>query len=801
MSIQGYKVRAFRVCLLCALFVFGAAGQRSVADDEADIRALLADIDAKVVAHDASGVMAHYSSGFFHAGEGYDVQYARWTENLPEVSNFVFNVESIEIEGDFATVTGVIDILLIDGESFSMREPNDGDDGLGWLKREDGAWHVFGNQSRASEFYVSTINSITHGDKHLRIVFDSEYAVSNVVVSGSGFDNLSLQYDSGWDEYSAWLAPDPVPAVGTVYTFEVDYTDGVHETLQYSLQSWQTAAPEVSVIFSNGVPIFSWNDIRDQEPNVDGYMIKVSGSGVDWRMYDIPASQTSLVFNADGAFSGLLKSNEYYWIEFSVFNSQNNDYVATVTEFNLAGTPVSAVYRVYGGSSFSTSDTGYNPVAYGYAYLGEGNSTASFSGSYNVYIIKTAAGTPFHLDAVKGSNEQYMPQLNVGTIYSGNVDISALSAAQGPPDEVGLRVGASGNTGYYVVVATGKQLDSITVYLSDSPFEETSYNLLDYRGSWIPGTVWLYSGNDWDGVPSDARVELLSTNQSITCYTGGASATPYTQTVMDYASANGSANPDGSFTSSDSWSDYSSTASGSYSFWGDSYGVLADGGLDYGSTIAVGQTNQTSAPFYEEGSYLGVIEAAVTLIDVIDVTVPSDTYTDCLHLRFNLGGFMVWDEWWAQGVGVVKLQGVSGDGSGRLRELESYHLPFSIDDLDGDELPDWWETQYYSGATNAHPSAICANGVNTVLDAYVAGFDPTDPAAGFNVGLITNVPSGFVLNWVSVTDRLYSVWWSGSLTNAFVPLSTNITYPQESYTDAVHSAETQGYYRLKVEVE
>jgi PKD repeat protein len=47
-------------------------------------------------------------------------------------------------------------------------------------------------------------------------------------------------------------------------------------------------------------------------------------------------------------------------------------------------------------------------------------------------------------------------------------------------------------------------------------------------------------------------------------------------------------------------------------------------------------------------------------------------------------------------------------------------------DADDDGLPDEWENQYFGGSTNANPHALAANGVNTILEAYVAGLNPTN---------------------------------------------------------------------------
>jgi hypothetical protein len=53
-------------------------------------------------------------------------------------------------------------------------------------------------------------------------------------------------------------------------------------------------------------------------------------------------------------------------------------------------------------------------------------------------------------------------------------------------------------------------------------------------------------------------------------------------------------------------------------------------------------------------------------------------------------------------------------------------------DGDGNGLPDAWEALNFR-ATGIDPAAICANGMNTMLDAYVIGLDPNDPASRFHL--------------------------------------------------------------------
>lgn len=87
------------------------------------------------------------------------------------------------------------------------------------------------------------------------------------------------------------------------------------------------------------------------------------------------------------------------------------------------------------------------------------------------------------------------------------------------------------------------------------------------------------------------------------------------------------------------------------------------------------------------------------------------------------------------------------------------------------------------------------------LAEYIAGTNPTNGASVFEVSDSGSSPSGYVLNWTAIEGRAYTVKWTDHLTNSFSVLTNGISYPQNSYTDTVHSAEGEGFYNLEVELE
>ncbi len=76
----------------------------------------------------------------------------------------------------------------------------------------------------------------------------------------------------------------------------------------------------------------------------------------------------------------------------------------------------------------------------------------------------------------------------------------------------------------------------------------------------------------------------------------------------------------------------------------------------------------------------------------------------------------------------------------------------------------------------------------------LAGFSPLDSQSRFEL----RQTDRYVLNWNAVEDRVYTIEWTPSLTERFQTLETGIVWPQNCWTDTVHSADTKGFYRITV---
>ncbi len=130
-------------------------------------------------------------------------------------------------------------------------------------------------------------------------------------------------------------------------------------------------------------------------------------------------------------------------------------------------------------------------------------------------------------------------------------------------------------------------------------------------------------------------------------------------------------------------------------------------------------------------------------------------------------------------------------------------------DVDCDQMPDAWEQQIMtaSGDTITDVSQVNPNddfdgdGFSN-LEEYISGTDPTDSTSFFRITnsfMRTDQSDGFIVEWNSVPNRCYSIfWYTNLMTSHHDVLETEIEYPQNSYTDTVHGAESKGFYTINV---
>lgn len=76
----------------------------------------------------------------------------------------------------------------------------------------------------------------------------------------------------------------------------------------------------------------------------------------------------------------------------------------------------------------------------------------------------------------------------------------------------------------------------------------------------------------------------------------------------------------------------------------------------------------------------------------------------------------------------------------------------------------------------------------------LAGSDPQDEWSRFEL----RQTDRYILSWDSTEGRVYTIEWTPSLDEAFQTLENSIRWPQNSWTDTVHSVQTEGFYRISV---
>lgn len=119
------------------------------------------------------------------------------------------------------------------------------------------------------------------------------------------------------------------------------------------------------------------------------------------------------------------------------------------------------------------------------------------------------------------------------------------------------------------------------------------------------------------------------------------------------------------------------------------------------------------------------------------------------------------------------------------------------DDVDSDGLPDSWEVQHFGSSAAIDPDAVSSNGINSILEAYIAGLDPTSGSASF-AATTDFSGSGNLIQWNAVTGRTYKIFWTTNLQQSMSLIASNIT--ESAFTDTVHTVYPNGFYQIEVEL-
>ncbi len=113
--------------------------------------------------------------------------------------------------------------------------------------------------------------------------------------------------------------------------------------------------------------------------------------------------------------------------------------------------------------------------------------------------------------------------------------------------------------------------------------------------------------------------------------------------------------------------------------------------------------------------------------------------------------------------------------------------------------PLWWLASYgFTQDVESVVNTISANGL-PLWQSYIAGLDPTNPADRLLLSLSRN-GSDLVLNWNTVTGRVYTIWEGTNMTS-FTPLvgASNLPASVHSLTNPPTQPSPATFYRLQVQ--
>jgi len=131
----------------------------------------------------------------------------------------------------------------------------------------------------------------------------------------------------------------------------------------------------------------------------------------------------------------------------------------------------------------------------------------------------------------------------------------------------------------------------------------------------------------------------------------------------------------------------------------------------------------------------------------------------------------------------------------------SFGVFTSGSDRDGDIISDYWEQLHYNTPTGCNPSGNSDGDRLSNLEEFIAGSIPTNADSIFVITNTTAESAGINLQWSALTGRVYTVWWTPSLTNNFQIMDSMTEYPVNGYTATNLQTYSAGFYKVGVELQ
>jgi|GEM_PF-1846706 len=249
-------------------------------------------------AHDLNAMMALFSEDYLHNGRNRAAVQADMAEGIDHIASIDYEITDISFTGNKALVTASIYVTLDDESSFTINEPGSGGDGLGmgWVIQENGVWRFYGDQTRGQV----ELHTVRQPDGSYGLRFQAQGSgLVFATVGGPNSFGTQLSWDSTWNDYRQWVVPAQTPQIGDVYTFDLYYGDGRHETITSAVGSLVPVCPSVNAAAQpDGSIAINWQDISAAVPNASCYSVSVwdhNGYNFLWRSGDLGLGATGVV--------------------------------------------------------------------------------------------------------------------------------------------------------------------------------------------------------------------------------------------------------------------------------------------------------------------------------------------------------------------------------------------------------------------------------------------------------------------------------------------------------------------------
>jgi hypothetical protein len=143
-------------------------------------------------------------------------------------------------------------------------------------------------------------------------------------------------------------------------------------------------------------------------------------------------------------------------------------------------------------------------------------------------------------------------------------------------------------------------------------------------------------------------------------------------------------------------------------------------------------------------------------------------------------------------VGQLTISSSGGNSSVNVRVVTA--------DEDHDEIPDGWETLYFGSPAGCNPYLDPDEDRQNNRQEWIGGSDPTNKLSSFVISkVVPNLSGkGVALHWTTLLGRSYDVYWSSNALGPFLPVATDLSNTDGTYTDA--SLGKSGFYLLNAKL-